>query len=336
MKPSFHKLYSRGRYSGPGRKSADGETGDQLGVMHEERERFAVAALAFCLKHSTPFREAFLAFLKSKLGVEIRPDSVEFDVEPRHEADLVVRSSPERECYLVVEFKINASLKPHQDPRIKRGFSKRYGRQLQKAKAAGWANVGYIVVWQQSLEEHRDERDGIVTAICHWDELKRSSVTSDSLQRDLFQCLGWLGVNCMKDMKLTELPQANSVCQVHGYFTGILNDDQLRRCVRANGVDASSSADGWHYGLNFSLKEQRPKGWLGYECKGGQPYPSIWFYCENEKQRTLVAKALKTYAESASKEGGWLWYQYPPDSRKSEREWFVDVLNKMTANQRTA
>ncbi len=139
----------------------------------------------------------------------------------------------------------------------------------------------------------------------------------------------------MKDMKTTVLSEANSACQVHDYFIGILNDDQLCRRVRANGVDAKTGEDNWHYGLNFSLKPGGLKGWLGYESKG-KPCPSVWFYCENEKQRKLVAKALQTYTESGSKEDGWLWYQYPPDGRKSEREWFVDVLSKITANQRTA
>jgi len=309
-------------------------------VAHEERERFAVAAMAFCLKHSPSFRDDFRQFLAVKLGFEPLPDEVEFEVEPRHEADLEVRSSLGREFYVVVEFKIGASLKRKQDPRNRQEFTQGYGQQLHDLKAEGWANVGYIVIWQDRLgEPHAELEGGIRTAICRWDELRQSSVSKGGLKEDLFDCLGGLGVRCMKNRnaKKTMLSQANHACEVHELLSGVLEDDRLGGAARESRVVAENREDSWHYGVNFTLKlkTERLKGWLGYECASKKTVATIWFYCGSEDVVNGVKQTIQSENGQRRQEGLAVGYECPEKQEGNEREWFIDVLCQVTSRNQT-
>ena len=60
MEPGFLSLFSRSLYRGTASRLRDLEPeSEEYRRVHEERERFAAAAIAFCLKHSDKSRRHF-------------------------------------------------------------------------------------------------------------------------------------------------------------------------------------------------------------------------------------------------------------------------------------
>src|SRR5437016_752014 len=116
MKPSFSSLFKRGRYS-PREDQDDSKAATK---RREERERFAVAALAFCLRHDEGFLRHFwekICYVPSDPAQmpPITADDVFVEWQPW--ADLALRSEIATQDYLwVVEAKAGASLQPKQNP----------------------------------------------------------------------------------------------------------------------------------------------------------------------------------------------------------------------------
>ena len=109
MKPSLFTLFKRGRYF---RLPPPSEDEDAAVVrVRREAERFAAAAVAFCMRHNPKFARRFLSKVcnipvpsKTKILIEVEPESW---------ADLFIRIG---RCVCVIEFKLGAPLQLHQNP----------------------------------------------------------------------------------------------------------------------------------------------------------------------------------------------------------------------------
>src|SRR6266404_4820352 len=100
MKPCFHTLYRRRE------------------LDHNRQQKvFAVAAIAFCLRHDEDFRESFLKeFCGLRAGLEAT--GIEIDADTRKFADLGVSSKDIDAFACVLEFKIRSDVQPHQNPEL--------------------------------------------------------------------------------------------------------------------------------------------------------------------------------------------------------------------------
>src|SRR6266446_1709461 len=97
MKPSFFTLFKRGKYFHrahddiwPGRRLS----GEQKRKT-QERERYAVAAIGFCLKHYPRFGNRFYKLLSTDNGYPRDPpiERPRLEVEPFDWADLLILST---------------------------------------------------------------------------------------------------------------------------------------------------------------------------------------------------------------------------------------------------
>src|SRR5882724_9194058 len=113
MRPSFFTLFKRGRYlSTPD----DGNESGAARILRVERERYAVAALAFCLRHEENFRKHFLEKVcrvpeDPEQMPPINADGIA--IEPPEWADLSLTSDgPKSRFMWVIEAKAGAPLQP--------------------------------------------------------------------------------------------------------------------------------------------------------------------------------------------------------------------------------
>ncbi len=117
MKPSFFSLFKRGRYLSAREDEDDSKAATK---PREERERFAVAALAFCLRHDEGFRRHFWERICRVPSDPAQMPPITADdvaIEPQAWADLALRSEIATQDYQwVVEAKAGASLQPKQNP----------------------------------------------------------------------------------------------------------------------------------------------------------------------------------------------------------------------------
>src|SRR5688572_10733424 len=104
MDPSFYLLYKRGKYS----RQILPPNSEQDPQSQEQRERYAVTAIAFCLTHDQQFRSAFF---RTVLGQGSPPKQPNITVEQFPWADLLIETD---ENVFVVEFKISASVQQNQ------------------------------------------------------------------------------------------------------------------------------------------------------------------------------------------------------------------------------
>src|SRR5437867_7806236 len=110
MMSHFLQLLKRGRYislHSLATAEADKKTQQR---RHEERERFSVAAIAFCLEHDKTFKSHFLAVLTSRVSSAVINT---ISVEPHQWGDLVLEGPKH---VFVLEFKLSALLQDHQAP----------------------------------------------------------------------------------------------------------------------------------------------------------------------------------------------------------------------------
>jgi hypothetical protein len=200
MRPSFFSLYKRGRYL----PTPDiGDDSDAAKKQRKETERFAVAALAFCLRHDEGFRRHFWEKICRVQGVDPgempRITDGDIEVEPHQWADLRLTSVNGTDRFMwVIEAKAGAPLAKKQNP-TKDEFRKKgvgYGRLFRDAEAKLRTKMRYIVLGaSKDLElPARKKVPGISVQQRSWADLlegmPRKGIVKD-LRR--FQNLRWLG-----------------------------------------------------------------------------------------------------------------------------------------------
>jgi hypothetical protein len=86
MKPSFFALFKRGRYYRPQPRSNDSEESKS---ERKEKERFARAAIAFCIEHCPDFGRLFWDTI-CRDAAKVEAGAVSAEIEPQQWADLLL------------------------------------------------------------------------------------------------------------------------------------------------------------------------------------------------------------------------------------------------------
>jgi hypothetical protein len=307
MKPSLLALFKRGRYF---RLPPPNENDDvELVRERKEVERFAAAAVGFCMSHSVKFPKFFVNRI-CEVSVPYRT-KISVEVEPESWADLLIHVG---RSVCVVEFKSGAPLQPHQDP----------------SKPAFWQNNGYGVKFEAAYPRNRKRfvllgHPGLVVAAtktnwdfhhASWESLAKDFETEFKTNRllcDLKNCLAQFQIWEFTSMKARDV-MVNPRDVIHGslgwqlleqaYLNPQLN---FSRGVSAYLLDSDLGERGvWHFGIEIqsvaskALQEfLRPRRggamiWFGYECERRfQVHQTIWLYCESESIADAVAKAVR-------------------------------------------
>src|SRR6266568_2896577 len=93
MKAGFLSLFSRSLYRGNASRFSEFEgDSEEDGRIHEERERFAAAAIAFCLEHDRAFLQHFWKKLCGRTSDGKLRAMPTVEIEPQRWADLLLKS----------------------------------------------------------------------------------------------------------------------------------------------------------------------------------------------------------------------------------------------------
>src|SRR5437773_4306073 len=138
----FLKLFARGRYVTRRSLAQNEALADDSSYKHAERERFAVAAIAFCCEHDAHFQDHFL-----RVVADLKQTNVnKIEVEPQQWGDLVLEGNKD---VVVLEFKLDALLAGHQDPNSEgRLFKIGYGAKIVE-KYGSNRKLRYVIVGKE-------------------------------------------------------------------------------------------------------------------------------------------------------------------------------------------
>lgn len=319
MEPSLFTLFQRGRYFRlPERSDAESA---EITRSRREAERFAAAAVGFCMKHHTAFRHAVLTEV---CGVgSAKRKRCRIDVEPESWADLLIELGDNEVC--VMEFKITAALQAHQNPACE-DFLKSsigYGARME----AAWPNARkrYVVLGCREWLGLPDKQKNWAFREVGWrtlSEVVDSIAQRSALIADLRDCLCSLGIwefssNMTKDMSF--FPENGITAAAFAQLLwDVVTCPYLKLSTGIAAVRWESkweNRDRWRFGIELwpqadpdmgqvlRPRTQAPMAWIGYESVGQIKHArrAAWFYCDEVQTAEYVAGKLKPDKYSESK-----------------------------------
>ncbi len=324
MKPSFFSLYSRGRYRRqPLSLGAESSQASDIRPKRsrEERERFAAAAIGFCIEHSLRFSNHFLRQICGKRIKLPKQTPVTVEIEPHRWADLRITTDS---LVYVVECKIGAELADHQNPgHPKFAAAGGYGRVLKNEQDESGLSHRYIVlgVLDNLNLPRRHKRLGIGLSQISWEALVEKFPSSPLLD-DLSKTLGQLGIPCfiMRNAKNLRIGTGlMSVGQALTVLNAVAESPELAEC-KLKTQHYLHEDDGWELGIYVRSKQsptsfvknlRRSTGfqdewlaWFGYMPVGrkGTVKRHVYLYCSKQQKSEQLAKKLQAKFRDARAE----------------------------------
>jgi len=315
----------------------------------EEKERYAVAAIAFCLKHDKNFREHFFHKFCQNLNCCL---DVEVEVEPNHSSDLLIRSRLAKKVY-AIEFKAGATLKVHQNPAQQNEFKAGYGKRF--AELHNDSELFYIVMGAGSIPDFPAEvaipSEGkvIKTFQKEWSDLEDIAIES-LLVSDLYDTLADLRIGKFH-MRITskikidgDLHQVASAWEV---LTAICCELAIKKqfLISAERISDSESCLGAWIGKITNPGSQTwvstlqniigvGKGvhsiWFGYVSKETHTMRCLWLYCDNADQATALMNKLNKslfHVQLAENEVASLKIEDSSQSAENDFDWFMRAIH---------
>ena len=343
--PSFLRLFQRSRLCRP--LPIDDEL-DVVVAKRKERERFAVAALALCLKHDRALLKHFWQRVcrvsgDPKVMPEIAPTDILLEPPPWADLRLVSHNRTKRFVW-VIEIKAGTHLDEHQRPDRPAVFMKPghgYGALFAEEEKRRGTNMRFVILGA-SPEDSLDVLLGAKRAApivlqqrtwqCLADDFPKTKLCDD-----LRICLGNLGIRAfpaaeMKNMKV------NTTSLEIGKAVAILQDVQSRLDwpdkAQASIPSLHVTEGRWFMGrdllraktsnamrLNALLQPpNRYVAWFGYQGDvGGTTELVFELYCGSEQAQQRSAARVRKVLDRAIVE------EEPPD-----KNWFNVILKTGT------
>jgi len=340
MNSAFFTLFKRGKYY-CGKSDDDSE---EQKSEHEEAERFAVAATAFCLRYDEKFRKHFFEKVCWRNGDPKLSNEFEIEVEPIHWADLRIANG---NFIYVVEFKIRAKLDGKQNPNeLKFREPDGYGCAMAEKGIQRYIVLG----WEGNLElgDGKTLKIKNTEIVCQqraWSDLELSEPSK--MVSDLFYCLGYLSVPHFELMKAKDI-------QVKFPLNEAVNAILVLNAIRDRfGLKIDNYSDwdetSWWFGFTVFPKgknseqlvrltgiEDRCAAWFGFQGKtNAESQRAVWFYCCDE----MCAKAIEsqisssaTYKKHENKEQQGCWnveITSPIGQSPNDCEWFLKIFERL-------
>lgn len=318
VQPSLYALFSRSKYA---RGLVLDESEDQQGIQqrHLQFERFAVAAIAFSLKHDAEFMSHFLTSVCEHTSTS---DSFQIFIEEKRWGDLVLVGEGNSAVY-VIECKIKAKLEEHQDPTHKsdRFWCGGYGESILGHYLGPATHLTYIVLgYLPKLNGLPCERAGLKCVQKSWNDL-RSGFPQTKLCGDLATTLSGLYVSAFRSGRTDNMKKSNDAlmaAETYGLLNDALGDDEVGLSDALVVADiAFDKRESWHFGLAVKTRKaavgqlkalcdlvmptNHQIAWLGY-TNGMMPdevIPSVWFYCQRSQYTELKRRLLKAKVPAA-------------------------------------
>ena len=354
MSPSFFSLFKRGRYF---RAPSDADNSAEAKAQREERERFAVAALAFCLKHDQEFLKHFwqrICRFEKEDPAEMPPlDPGAIQIEPPRWADLRIFHNGETGRYMwVVEVKAGAPLEEIQNPDLPK-FQEEgvgYGWLFAKDQKHHGTRMRYIILGAAKNIDTGRRPFGILLQQHEWKVLTDKYQPS-KIVADLFYTLGELQVGAFYMEQAKQISIEGGIENV-GKAWKVLNaisKEYLKLRPSDSYFEPDELVDGGgSMGLyikpptnkhseehtllqNATRKDGWSLAWFGYECKkDAKAYKSVWLYVDNVERQDLLTQKLKRQFDSATPERDssdyWVVVSSQPKESQLDFEWFRSVF----------
>ena len=303
--PSLAVLFRRGFHAGHEAKAVE-TFSEQARKKIDQKELFAVAAVAFVLKYDLHFKTHFLEKICGikNVNLDSLPD-YEVIIQDGNFADLLLLNERKSEV-IAIEFKIDAHLQPHQNFDKEKDFREYdgYGSQILCSKYRDYKSLKYIVLLKNqkrdelNLSEASIPVNGILCYSRVWHDLLCPKNEETPLMADLFDCLsqalniGELKSRIYMNKKMSKSVQdavaIYDILQSFGFNKPTTGKDEKSFWF---GVNISRSAKGFDLIKNYSSSDTDPFCWFGYEhLENGQlsERKSIWIYGISKDSRKVV------------------------------------------------
>lgn len=335
LEPSFHALYKQGRFrkSGADRLSQEGM---------QQIERFAVAMLAFVLKHDPEFRKSFLnQVCDCHCADSTDPVSFLVELETAGCGDLILRKEDNSKVY-ALEFKVGANLeKEKQDPRNPEFFTTGYGKNI---KAQFGPNSSYIVVQNDRSDFSSVSKMEPSCIGKSWSDIYACIQNNNKpLIHDLFQSLGALGITEFMRMNTKDLTLGHvalDAAKLHALLETVAKVEGFKSCdvesqlqpnnrgyyVRCFSAGARQSS--WHRLIQPENKRLGSFGYTNY----GEPALEVWIECGTRKAAETIRSLLKDRFpddEVYNDPENHAWIVRMAKKSQGDQEWFISVFDSL-------
>ena len=343
--PSFNCLYRRSRYS---RSEANPDTGSR----QNQREMFAVAAVAFVLKHDEKFRAHFFHEICGFAVSAVQPRP-RIEVQPHDHSDLAIKDEANSSVF-IVEFKVDAELEQKQNPKHEKAFFAQggYGNLiLEESGYRDFARKSYVVL-NDSKEFEDGERQGLGFKSKTWADLVVHGESVGGLWTDLIDSLGELGVVAFQFKKLRNMNNTQHTVQAVAMHQTLSHVASTLELGNRGGENIEDGVYVW-YGRNISYKVllnsldlkkciQAPAtrlGWFGYQSGMGHSQRAVTFCCGSDE----AAKNTQAFMRERMRNGPpgeshiertEVYYQSEGDAGFGDVEWLIAVF-KALADKKT-
>jgi hypothetical protein len=256
MKPSFFSLFKRGKYYRVRSFSENGhQQGEETQNERKEVERFAVAAVAFCLKHDKDFLRHFWQNVCQQHGDPSLDKDALIEIEENSWSDLTIING---NCVAVVEFKAGAPLENKQNPNhIEFLSEKGYGWMLRQKNAK--KNIRYTILGHSEhlIPDKGIRKRGIFCGQRSWDVLS-SGYQPGKMLGDLFDSLANLHVKEFQLMKTKQIQVKRRINAEGAKAMGLI--EEVKSIFKFTGsVDSGELPDEKTWWLGSNVEKSRLK-----------------------------------------------------------------------------
>jgi hypothetical protein len=316
---------------------------------------FAVATVAFVLKHDEKFRAHFFHEICGFAGSAV-PPRPQIEVQPFDHSDLAIKDEANSSVY-VVEFKVGADLEQKQNPKHEKEFFAKggYGKLiLEESGYRDFARKSYVVLNNFNSKEFEDgERQGLWCSSRTWDDLVGEGESVGGLWTDLIDSLGELGVAAFQFKKLRNMNNGQHTKQavaMHQTLSAVASRLKLGR--KGNEEINGDGESVWYgrkipnkvllnsLGLKNRVQAQGTHmGWFGYQSGTGHGERAVTFWCgTDEAAKNTQAFILERMRDGPPGKsqiiGTEVYFELEGDAGSGDAEWF-DAVFKALADKKT-
>ena len=349
---SFYRLFRRSRsYHGP----ADDDDSVEAKEARKERERFAAAALVFCLKHDEEFRRSFWTQVCRLPDDPAEMPTIRDEdilLEPPRWADVrLISDTPAGRYVWVIEVKAGAPLDAIQDPREKKFHADGvgYGALFTASEANRNTRMRYIVLGPDEALNLPAMHKALPIALrqSYWADVAKC--TASKLVLDLFDSFGVLGIhpftmNKAKSLSVTHglsgIGEANDVLMAVYEWLGVKPGQRnLEVYPDSGGAVAGISVkqpptknpSKAHGRLRSLTDSDDILAWLGYFASADDKITrTASLYCKTAAKREQLLKKVKLSFPEAEPDRDEDYYcvvvEGSGDLRTKDLPWFLSVF----------
>ncbi len=336
--PSFYALFRRSRY-------IRSEEEDQASNSRQNRkENYAVAAVAFALKHD---EKLLRHFLETVCGISMQHGHVPtLEVQRFDHSDLVIKDGAGL-WLAVVEFKIDAGVDDKQHPDSPAFLdADGYGTLIpDELEYRSFGQKHYIVL--DDATTFADGPRNCLECKCRsWADLASATGSEVGLWADLLTSLGDLGVAAFQFRKLKNMNNAIHTRQAVAMHRTLSALASKLKFGASGSLDIDMEGDEAWYGRNIPLDRllkhiylrvnagTKSIGWFGYQAGLDHMELAVRFCCESNEAADRMENYVRSMLQNGpagrfERDGTAVAFLSNVNPSPGDAEWFESVFKAL-------